>query len=169
MIKKYMYMVTPLTLLVLVMGCGGKAPGTGEYVIEAISPKEATANLRGRLVLWTDSEGEFQIEGTMEVISNGWIVTTYMPAGATVEFISGGRMKLEVKEGQQLGWEYGMWLPDVEHEIRGVVTDLGQDGYSFAGDSKDPLVFKLVKDAGYVYISGKGTLTTPDGKKQRFR
>jgi len=33
----------------------------------------------------------------------------------------------------------------------------------FASDVKDPLVFKLVKHKGFVYLKGKGTVTLPDG------
>jgi hypothetical protein len=34
----------------------------------------------------------------------------------------------------------------------------------FSSDDKDPLVFKLVKDKGFVHLKGKGKVTTPDGK-----
>ena len=37
--------------------------------------------------------------------------------------------------------------------------------YTFSSDEKDPLVFKLVKDKGLVYVKGKGTITTSEGKK----
>jgi hypothetical protein len=34
----------------------------------------------------------------------------------------------------------------------------------FSSDEKDPLVFKLVKEKGFVYVKGKGKVTLPDGK-----
>jgi hypothetical protein len=34
----------------------------------------------------------------------------------------------------------------------------------FTSDEKDPLVFKLVKDKGLVYLKGKGKVALPDGK-----
>jgi hypothetical protein len=34
----------------------------------------------------------------------------------------------------------------------------------FSSDDKEPLVFKLVKDKGFVYLQGKGKVTFPDGK-----
>lgn len=39
----------------------------------------------------------------------------------------------------------------------------------FSGDEKDPLVFKLVKEEGFVYVKGKGTVTLPDGKVLTIR
>ncbi len=38
-------------------------------------------------------------------------------------------------------------------------------GNTFSSDNNNQLVFKLVKNVGAVYISGKGTVTTQDGKK----
>jgi len=34
----------------------------------------------------------------------------------------------------------------------------------FSSDEKDPLVFKLVKDKGFVHLKGKGKVTMRDGK-----
>lgn len=34
----------------------------------------------------------------------------------------------------------------------------------FSSDEKEPLVFKLVKDKGLLYLKGKGKVTLPDGK-----
>ena len=34
----------------------------------------------------------------------------------------------------------------------------------FSSNEKDPLVFKLVKDKGFVYQKGKGKVTLPDGE-----
>lgn len=34
----------------------------------------------------------------------------------------------------------------------------------FSSDDKEPLVFNLVKDKGFVYVKGKGKITLPDGK-----
>ena len=36
--------------------------------------------------------------------------------------------------------------------------------HQFESDEKDPLVFKLVKDKGLLYLKGKGKVTLPDGK-----
>ncbi|MCX5886396.1 MAG: hypothetical protein NT096_10890 [Proteobacteria bacterium] len=37
-------------------------------------------------------------------------------------------------------------------------------GYNFDSDTKSPLSFKLVKEKGFVYLSGKGIITAKDGK-----
>jgi hypothetical protein len=37
--------------------------------------------------------------------------------------------------------------------------------YTFESDEKEPLVLVLVKDKGFVYVKGKGTVTTPKGDK----
>jgi len=35
----------------------------------------------------------------------------------------------------------------------------------FSSNENDPLVFKLVKDAGFVHVKGKGSITAPEGSK----
>jgi hypothetical protein len=61
------------------------------------------------------------------------------------------------------------------HRFRGTVkgTDLervvrvkvGLDGYVFEGNESDPLTFRCVAGKGYVYVSGKGRVTTKDGRE----
>ena len=53
----------------------------------------------------------------------------------------------------------------IEHVIRGKLTLLG---HTFKSDSAYPLTFKLLKGRGYVYLCGRGTVTTPDGKTHRL-
>lgn len=38
-------------------------------------------------------------------------------------------------------------------------------GYAFESDKERPLIFKLFKGKGFVYVSGKGTVTLKDGKE----
>ena len=38
-----------------------------------------------------------------------------------------------------------------------------KSGYTFESDEDDTLVFKVIKDKGYVHIKGKGKITKPDG------
>lgn len=55
-----------------------------------------------------------------------------------------------------------LWLGHgVEHVIRGKLTLVG---HTFESDQAYPLTFKLIKERGYVYLCGRGTVTTPDGK-----
>jgi hypothetical protein len=35
--------------------------------------------------------------------------------------------------------------------------------HTFSSDKKDPLVFKLIKDKGFMYVKGRGSVTRPDG------
>ena len=59
-----------------------------------------------------------------------------------------------------------LWLGHgVEHVIQGKLTLVG---HTFESDDAYPLTFKLVKERGYVYLCGRGTVTTPDGKIHRL-
>ena len=49
-----------------------------------------------------------------------------------------------------------------EHILLGTVSF---GGFTFDSDPAFPLHFKLVQDVGYVYLCGRGTVTTPLGKK----
>lgn len=63
---------------------------------------------------------------------------------------------MSIRSGKSTLWCYGAM-----HTWTG---KLAYEGYTFASDKKDPLKFRLDKDKGYVYISGKGTVTFPNGK-----
>ncbi len=58
--------------------------------------------------------------------------------------------------GKALLWGHGS-----KHTLIGKVELVE---YIFESDKEEPLQFKLDKDAGYVYIKGKGAVTYPDGK-----
>jgi hypothetical protein len=49
-----------------------------------------------------------------------------------------------------------------EHILLGAVSF---GGFTFDSDPSFPLHFKLVQDVGYVYLCGRGTVTTPEGRK----
>ena len=49
-----------------------------------------------------------------------------------------------------------------EHILLDTVT---LEGFIFESDPSFPLHFKLVQNKGYVYLCGRGTVTTPQGKK----
>jgi hypothetical protein len=53
-----------------------------------------------------------------------------------------------------------VWCYDAKHTWIGTLT---YAGYTFASDANDPLQFTLVQGLGYVYIAGKGSVTSPDG------
>lgn len=54
-----------------------------------------------------------------------------------------------------------IWCPGATHTWKGNLTF---KGYKFASDTRDPLRFMVDKDLGYVYVSGKGSVTFPNGK-----
>lgn len=49
-----------------------------------------------------------------------------------------------------------------EHVLLGTVSF---GGVTFESDPAFPLHFKIVQDVGYVYLCGRGTVTTPDGER----
>ena len=53
----------------------------------------------------------------------------------------------------------------VEHVIRGKLTLVG---HTFESDDAYPLTLKFIKERGYVYLCGRGTVTMPDGKTHRL-
>jgi HEAT repeat protein len=58
-------------------------------------------------------------------------------------------------------WTY----PGVEHLYDGKINNYG---YVFDSDPQYPLTFKLIKDKGYAYLCGRGTVTDKDGKSTRL-
>ena len=73
-------------------------------------------------------------------------------------------------------WDNFYFLPlwfghGVEHVIQGKLTLVG---HTFESDQAYPLTFRFVKggyfvkERGYVYLCGRGTVTTPDGKIHRL-
>jgi hypothetical protein len=136
-----------------------------QFVLKELLPYDASAELAGTFLLSADDKGGFHTEGFIDVLKDGFVVTRRIVQGVEVEFGPGGRMKVPVKKGDRLDGTWGIWLPGVRHEIRGTLKDHGSEGYVFQSNAKAPLVFKLVKDVGYVYVKGRGSVQTPDGKK----
>ena len=58
-----------------------------------------------------------------------------------------------------------LWTEGSEHIIMGNVQF---SNHQATGDYAYPLVFKMVKDLGYAYLCGRGTVTTKDGKTYRL-
>ena len=54
-----------------------------------------------------------------------------------------------------------IWCDGLTHQFVGTVVAFG---YEFESDPTDPLEFLVDKNQGYRYVSGKGTVTDPDGK-----
>jgi hypothetical protein len=49
-----------------------------------------------------------------------------------------------------------------EHILLGTIS---LEGFTFESDPSFPLHFKLIQDGGYVYLCGRGTVTTPQGRQ----
>lgn len=71
------------------------------------------------------------------------------------------------------GYKYSFNFRKVRINKKGVIIFVGDSGstvtinktqgWLIKGNANDPLVFKVVKDKGYVYIGGRGTVEAPDG------
>jgi len=58
-----------------------------------------------------------------------------------------------------------VWTENSRHIIMGKMSI---EGYLIESDSEYPLVFKIVKDKGYTYLCGRGTITDKDGKTYKL-
>ena len=83
----------------------------------------------------------------------GWHV------GAHVRFLPGAACSIDNNDTGYTGW---LDRDGSEYTFVGSVNLLHD---VFTSDENDPLVFKLVKDVGAVYVSGKGTVVAEDGKE----
>jgi len=53
-----------------------------------------------------------------------------------------------------------IWCYGAKHTWIGTLT---YAGFTFASDASDPLQFIIDQNRGYVYLAGKGSVTSPDG------
>jgi Tol biopolymer transport system component len=60
---------------------------------------------------------------------------------------------------------WALWCPGAKHTWTGT---LSYEGYTFASDATDPLVFLVTSDGGYQYVAGTGKVTQPDGQVIEF-
>jgi hypothetical protein len=81
----------------------------------------------------------------------------HLGSNGELYFLVGGQMQIPLRGSGFVLWCYG-----AEHTWIDKAT---YAGYTFASDKDNPLLFRVDKNAGYLYISGKGIVTMPDGKK----
>lgn len=123
-------------------------------------------NSEVRVLVRQKEDGELQAENTLPThryqkdIFGG--VTVSLSAGKAP--MSGFPKKL-TSDGPNVAFQAGMlgldWFAGAEHILEGVIS---LNGYRFESDDKYPLVFKVVKDKGYTYLCGRGTVTDRNGK-----
>jgi hypothetical protein len=61
--------------------------------------------------------------------------------------------------GNKLDFDY--WANGTKHILSG---NIYLAGYEFVGDKSDPLIFKVDKNSGYIFIRGKGSVKLLDGE-----
>ncbi len=81
--------------------------------------------------------------------------------------VTGTSLKIKVLNGSLAirGGKLTVWCYGAKHTWQGTLT---YAGYTFASDAATPMQFTLDKDKGYIYVTGKGSVTFPDGKIVQF-
>jgi len=125
-----------------------------------------------------------QIAGLRNVIQQTWndennqIINDIVTAGV------GGRLAIpdlrpqgNITGAYQFIQQGGMTIiagptPNVSIGDRSTIAFKGRvpvNGYVFDSDKQDPLIFVALRQYGFVYLRGTGTVTSPDGKQLDLR
>jgi len=157
-----------------IVGCGRSEivlkdikPTLSGYTNNALVTTDTVGQDKKKMTVFTTNK---EVKSPMMAVKGG-IVWGKVSYGLNVDGISG---ILHDTNGVMM-FEDGAYVAiDGDSQFTG---NLDYDGsvYTFSGtvrllkhvfwsDEKDPLVFKLVKEKGFVYVKGKGTVTLPDGK-----
>jgi hypothetical protein len=166
--KKLLAVIPILLAFCLLTGCGQAPGGTTPYVIKDLIPPvnyEKAATIRQ--LVKVDEKGELYSETQWPTHRQGFLLggmLIYLEPGGTQPF------SLPLKEAPKTGVSPNFtgsiaeldWFAGVEHILIGKINI---DNYVFESDAAYPLTFKVVKDTGYRYLCGKGTVTTPKGQK----
>jgi hypothetical protein len=84
-------------------------------------------------------------------------VEIHLAGNGELYFLFGGVMQIPLR-----GSDFVLWCYSAEHTWIGEAT---YAGYTLASDEDNPLRFRVDEDAGYLYVSGEGTVTMPDGTR----
>ena len=82
-------------------------------------------------------------------------VEVHKASNGDLYFLFGGVMEIPLRGSSFVLWCYGAvhtWIGEATYE-----------GYTFVSDEDDPLRFIVDKNKGYLYVSGTGSVTLPDG------
>jgi hypothetical protein len=71
-------------------------------------------------------------------------------------FLVGGEMGIPFR-----GSDFVMWCYGAEHTW--MVDEATYEGYVITSHELNPLLFRVDKEDGYLYVSGEGTVTMPNG------
>ena len=105
------------------------------------------------------SQKEFSIKDN--VFESGVEAVTFIDFYSNEESV----LSSKITPGKNANWQ----APNGKVVVFGYGTThrwLGKNefkGYVFEGDKINPLVFKVVKEKGYTYVKGKGSIIKPDG------
>ena len=91
----------------------------------------------------------------------------YSPVGSTSFTLVAHEPEYRMYQILARGYTVPEFIPTLswagaEHILLGTISF---EGFTFESDTSFPLHFKLVQKKGYVYLCGRGTVTTPKGKK----
>ena len=162
-------LLVKLTLAILFLsGCG--APVQGRFVIKDFIPEvNLNETTQSRFLVASNLAGE--LESEVRLPSHGQemiLLGTRVTLGVGKAPFSPPPESLE-QQAPSANFTAGMinpdWFSGAEHIMIGKIT---LNDYIFDSDPAYPLTFKVVKDLGYVYVCGRGTITLPNNKTQEF-
>jgi len=99
------------------------------------------------MISMTDKPGVYRFAGKTDVI---------LPSLTADALVNNSGKTININA------EPNNWGPGARHTMKGKIVIAG---HVFLSSAEDPLVFKAVRNRGYVYERGKGTVITPRGGK----
>jgi hypothetical protein len=159
-----------LTFVALMLiGCGN-TPTPDRFVIKDLVPAiNLNEVAQSRFLVRTTQAGKLEAEVSQPTHRQEMIfLNQRVTLGIGKATFSPPPLSLE-QNAPSTGFKAGMvnpdWFSGVEHILIGKITI---NDYVFESDPSYPLTFKIVKEMGYVYICGRGSVTTPQGKTQEL-
>jgi hypothetical protein len=110
---------------------------------------------KNQVEFWREKEGE---PGYFFVLKGGDFWGTVAQEDGFMVCFKGAHISVDGDSGYVGNLDY-------DHSTFTFIGTVVLMKHTFASDQKEPLVFKLVKDKGAVYVEGKGTVITPEGEK----
>lgn len=129
---KSLQLVIGFLAVILLNACGSSKE---RFVVEGIMPSDGNGGENSRIVIK-------DVNGSLAVFAES----------------AGYKLELSLSFGFGFAGESdpNYWHAGAEHVLIGKVT---LSGIAFDSDASYPLTFKLIKDVGYAYLCGRGTVT----------